>query len=191
MVNNFIKLPPLAIVLVGMLSIGLTERSEFLPALLRHSILLVPQYLLTLIGWAVTAWFIEPRLGTDLAIPLGECNEKKGLIAAISATGFALVITGLLIAIPGAPTWSGLSFFSLVRSNSTFIIYFIFCAHAHASGIFPRIDTSCLSYRRFSDECDYINESLHDYCSDGTTAIQKECQFWNTNRPNTALLSNF
>ncbi|MFT5426177.1 MAG: aminobenzoyl-glutamate transport protein [Gammaproteobacteria bacterium] len=209
MVSNFIKFPPLAIVLVGMLGIGLAERSGFLPALLRHSILLVPQYLLTpatlflgimssmaldagyvvlppiaaalymaagrsplagiavvfagisagfsanllitaldpllsgltqtaaqiliedyqvavtanwwfmlvstivltLVGWAVTAWFVEPRLVTDhdfksdkdQAIPLEESNEKRGLIVAISATGFALVITGLLIAIPGAP----------------------------------------------------------------------------------------
>lgn len=47
MVENFIKFPPLAIVLVGMLGIGLAEKSGFLPALLRHSILLVPQSLLT------------------------------------------------------------------------------------------------------------------------------------------------
>lgn len=47
MVNNFITFPPLAIVLVGMLGIGLAERSGFLPALLRRSILLVPQSLLT------------------------------------------------------------------------------------------------------------------------------------------------
>ena len=47
MVENFIKFPPLAIVLVGMLGIGLAEKSGFLPVLLRHSILLVPQSLLT------------------------------------------------------------------------------------------------------------------------------------------------
>ena len=47
MVNNFIKFPPLAIVSVGMSGIGLAERSGFLPALLRRSIMLVPQSLLT------------------------------------------------------------------------------------------------------------------------------------------------
>ena len=47
MVSNFIKFPPLAIVLVAMLGIGLAERSGFLPALLHRSILLIPQTLLT------------------------------------------------------------------------------------------------------------------------------------------------
>lgn len=47
MVENFIKFPPLGIVLTGMLGIGMAERSGFLPALLQRAILLTPQSLLT------------------------------------------------------------------------------------------------------------------------------------------------
>ena len=47
MVENFVKFPPLGIVLVGMLGIGVAERSGFLPALLRYLMTLTPQSLLT------------------------------------------------------------------------------------------------------------------------------------------------
>ncbi len=46
-VDNFKNFPPLAIVLVGMLGIGLAERSGFLPTLLRASLSRVPPALLT------------------------------------------------------------------------------------------------------------------------------------------------
>jgi aminobenzoyl-glutamate transport protein len=47
MVENFIRFPPLAIVLVGMLGIGLAELSGLLPVLLRYLIVRVPASLLT------------------------------------------------------------------------------------------------------------------------------------------------
>ncbi len=47
MVNNFIRFPPLGIVLVGMLGIGLAEKTGLLPALLQYSITHVNQRLLT------------------------------------------------------------------------------------------------------------------------------------------------
>jgi aminobenzoyl-glutamate transport protein len=47
MVENFIRFPPLAIVLVGMLGIGLAESSGLLPALLRAIIIHTPPALLT------------------------------------------------------------------------------------------------------------------------------------------------
>ncbi len=47
MVNNFISFPPLGIVLVGMLGIGLAEKTGFLPALLHFSITHVHHRLLT------------------------------------------------------------------------------------------------------------------------------------------------
>jgi aminobenzoyl-glutamate transport protein len=47
MVNNFIRFPPLGIVLVGMLGIGLAEKTGFLPALLQFSITHVNKRLLT------------------------------------------------------------------------------------------------------------------------------------------------
>lgn len=47
MVNNFITFPPLGIVLVGMLGIGLAEKTGLLPALLQFSITHVSQKLLT------------------------------------------------------------------------------------------------------------------------------------------------
>lgn len=47
MVENFITFPPLGIVLVGMLGIGMAERSGLLPALLSSSIKRIPGQLLT------------------------------------------------------------------------------------------------------------------------------------------------
>ncbi len=47
MVDNFIRFPPLGIVLVGMLGIGLAEKTGLLPALLQFSITHVNQRLLT------------------------------------------------------------------------------------------------------------------------------------------------
>ncbi len=47
MVKNFISFPPLGIVLVGMLGIGLAEKTGFLPALLHFSITHVHKRLLT------------------------------------------------------------------------------------------------------------------------------------------------
>jgi aminobenzoyl-glutamate transport protein len=232
MVSNFIKFPPLAIVLVGMLGIGLAERSGFLPALLRRSILLVPQslltpatiflgimssmaldagyvvlppiaaalyiaagrspltgiaavfagisagfcenflitaldqllsgltqaaaqilvedylvavtanwwfmsastILLTLVGWAVTAWFVEPRMGLDhdlvtdkdQAPGLDNCNENKALIHAILATFIALIITGLLITIPGAPLYGAGSHFSRWIEATVPLLFILF-----------------------------------------------------------------
>jgi aminobenzoyl-glutamate transport protein len=47
MVSNFIEFPPLGIVLVGMLGIGLAERTGFVSALLKATLLAVPAPLLT------------------------------------------------------------------------------------------------------------------------------------------------
>ena len=47
MVNNFIEFPPLGVVLVGMLGIGLAERTGFIGALLKAVLLAVPSRLLT------------------------------------------------------------------------------------------------------------------------------------------------
>jgi aminobenzoyl-glutamate transport protein len=47
MVDNFINFPPLGIVLVGMLGIGLAERSGFIGAVLKAVMLVVPKRLLT------------------------------------------------------------------------------------------------------------------------------------------------
>ncbi len=47
LVENFIRFPPLAIVLVGMLGIGMAERTGLLPALLRYVMAITPQMLLT------------------------------------------------------------------------------------------------------------------------------------------------
>lgn len=47
LVKNFIQFPPLGIVLVGMLGIGLAEKSGFLPSLLKELALRIPPSLLT------------------------------------------------------------------------------------------------------------------------------------------------
>lgn len=71
---------------------------------------------LTLIGWGVTAWFVEPRLSARSALHGGpggamsddqdtrlDTDERRGLIVtglAVLAVGLAMV---LLIEVPGAP----------------------------------------------------------------------------------------
>ena len=47
MVDNFINFPPLGVVLVGMLGIGLAERTGFIGAVLKAMMLVVPKSLLT------------------------------------------------------------------------------------------------------------------------------------------------
>jgi len=47
MIENFINFPPLGLVLVGMLGIGIAERSGLLAALLSRSMILMPEGLLT------------------------------------------------------------------------------------------------------------------------------------------------
>jgi len=107
MVSNFIKFPPLAIVLVGMLGIGLAERSGFLPALLRRSILLVPQSLLTpatiflgiMSSMALDAGYVVlPPIAAALYIAAGRSplTGIAAVFAGISA-GFSanLLITAL------------------------------------------------------------------------------------------------
>jgi len=98
--------------------------------------MLASTILLTLVGWAVTAWFVEPRVGLDhdlvtdkdQLINLEDSNEKKGLIRAILATGIALIITALFITIPGAPLYGAGSHFSRWIEATVpllFILFFI------------------------------------------------------------------
>lgn len=107
MVENFIKFPPLAIVLVGMLGIGLAEKSGFLPALLRHSILLVPQSLLTpatiflgiMSSMALDAGYVVlPPIAAALYIAAGR-SPLAGIAAVFAgiSAGFSanLLITAL------------------------------------------------------------------------------------------------
>ncbi len=47
LVENFVRFPPLGIVLVGMLGIGLAERSGLIPALLQHALARAPAALMT------------------------------------------------------------------------------------------------------------------------------------------------
>lgn len=73
--------------------------------------LIASTFVLTLAGWGVTAWIVEPRLAADR---LGETTlvqtsealtqtEKRGLkLAGVSCVAILAVIAGL-IAIPGAP----------------------------------------------------------------------------------------
>lgn len=98
--------------------------------------MLASTILLTVVGWAVTAWFVEPRVGLDhdlvtdkdQLLNLEDSNEKKGLIRAILATGIALIITALFITIPGAPLYGAGSHFSRWIEATVpllFILFFI------------------------------------------------------------------
>ncbi|MEE9574842.1 MAG: AbgT family transporter, partial [Gammaproteobacteria bacterium] len=107
MVSNFIKFPPLAIVLVGMLGIGLAERSGFLPALLHRSILLIPKSLLTpatiflsiMSSMALDAGYVVlPPIAAALYIAAGR-SPLTGIAVAFAgiSAGFSanLLITAL------------------------------------------------------------------------------------------------
>ncbi len=100
--------------------------------------MLVSTILLTLVGWAVTAWFVEPRLGTEhdnqhmtpadthLDAKAEDRNEKKGLIHAMVAVSIALIITGLLIMIPGAPLHGTGSHFSRWIEATVPLLFILF-----------------------------------------------------------------
>lgn len=62
MVDNFVNFPPLGVVLVGMLGIGLAEKSGFIGTLLKAVMLVVPKSLLTP---AMIFLGIMSSLGTD------------------------------------------------------------------------------------------------------------------------------
>jgi len=96
--------------------------------------MLASTILLTLVGWAVTAWFVEPRVeldhelvaDKDQLINLENSNEKKGLIHAILATGIALIITALFITIPGAPLYGAGSHFSRWIEATVPLLFILF-----------------------------------------------------------------
>lgn len=107
LVTNFRDFPPLAIVLVGMLGIGLAERSGFLPVLLRASLARVPSRWLTPLvifagvnsSLAVDAGYVVlPPIAAALFQAAGR-SPIAGLAAAFAgvAGGFGanLVPTGL------------------------------------------------------------------------------------------------
>ncbi len=94
MVENFIRFPPLAIVLVGMLGIGMAERTGLLPALLRYLMLITPRQLLT----PVTLFLgIMSSLGLDAGyVVLPPIAAAMYLAAGRSPlTGIATVFAGV------------------------------------------------------------------------------------------------
>jgi len=106
-VDNFKNFPPLAIVLVGMLGIGLAERTGFLPALLRASLLRAPAALLTPAVFGVgvlssitldAGYVVLPPIAATLYRAVGR-SPLAGLAAVFAgvSAGFSanLFITGL------------------------------------------------------------------------------------------------
>jgi len=107
LVDNFVRFPPLGLVLVGLLGIGLAERSGLLPALLRRAIgaapapLLVPATVFVgiLSSLALDAgYLVLPPLAAGLFLAAGR-SPLTGIAAATAGVtaGFSanLVITGL------------------------------------------------------------------------------------------------
>ncbi len=107
LVQNFIQFPPLGIVLVGMLGIGMAERSGLLPALLSSSIQKVPMTLLTpatifigiISSVALDAGYVVlPPLVAALYLSLGR-SPVAGIAATFAgvSAGFSanLIITAL------------------------------------------------------------------------------------------------
>lgn len=121
LIENFIRFPPLAIVLVGMLGIGLAERSGLLPALLRALILRTPARLLTpavvFLGIMSSlgldaGYVILPPLAAGLYLAAGRA-PLAGVAAAFAgvSAGFSanLLITALDALLAGL-TQAGASF---------------------------------------------------------------------------------
>ena len=107
LVENFINFPPLGIVLVGMLGIGLAEHSGLLPALFRRTMSKIPSYYLTpasvfigiLSSLAMDAGYIVlPPLAAAIYAAAGR-SPLAGIAAVVAgiAAGFSanLVITTL------------------------------------------------------------------------------------------------
>ncbi len=107
MVENFVTFPPLGIVLVAMLGIGLAERSGLLPALIGRALRVTPQHLLTpsvvfigiLSSMTLDAGYVVlPPLAAALYHAAGR-PPLAGLAAAFAgvSAGFSanLFITGL------------------------------------------------------------------------------------------------
>ena len=103
MVKNFINFPPLGIVLVGMLGIGLAEKTGFLPALLQFSITHVHQRLLTpatmLLGILSS---IEWDAGYVVLVPLA---------AAIYIAAGRSLLTGIAVSFAGVSAGFSANFF--------------------------------------------------------------------------------
>jgi aminobenzoyl-glutamate transport protein len=106
-VENFVRFPPLGLVLVAMLGIGLAERSGLLPALIERSLGGVPQALVTpallLVGIMSSltldaGYVVLPPLAAALYASLGR-SPLAGIAVAFAgvSAGFSanLVITGL------------------------------------------------------------------------------------------------
>jgi aminobenzoyl-glutamate transport protein len=107
MVENFIKFPPLGIVLVGMLGIGMAERSGLLPALLEfitthtHSSLLTPTMIFLGIMSSVAldaGYVVLPPIAAALYLAAGR-SPLTGIAAVFAgvSAGFSanLVITAI------------------------------------------------------------------------------------------------
>jgi len=105
--------------------------------------MLVSTILLTSVGWAVTAWFVEPRLEPTQGMntknlftndeqvkpvenQLEYPGEKKGLIHALVALSVALIIVSLLIIIPGAPLYGAGSHFSRWIEATVPLLFILF-----------------------------------------------------------------
>jgi aminobenzoyl-glutamate transport protein len=107
MVENFVRFPPLGLVLVAMLGIGVAERSGLLPALIERSMGRVPHGLVTpvllLVGILSSltldaGYVVLPPLAAALYATLGR-SPVAGIAVAFAgvSAGFSanLVITGL------------------------------------------------------------------------------------------------
>lgn len=107
MVGNFINFPPLGVVLVGMLGIGLAERTGFIPSLLKGAMLIVPKRLLTpamvFLGIMSSAgvdagYVVLPPIAAMLYVSVGR-SPLAGIAAVFAgvSAGFNanLLITGL------------------------------------------------------------------------------------------------
>ena len=115
MVDNFINFPPLGLVLVGMLGIGIAERSGFIPALLRRGMTIVPSYILTptmvflgiMSSLALDAGYIVlPPLAAALYYAMGR-HPLAGLAAVFAGVSAGFSANLLITAID--PLLSGLS----------------------------------------------------------------------------------
>ena len=109
----------------------------------------VSAVLLTLVGWSVSALFVEPRLASDLNINNAPSSaaqtsdkERKALRAALASIAVLLVLLGIAIAIPDAPlAGEGARFARWIEATVPLIFLFFFVpgvVYGFVSGTFRR-----------------------------------------------------
>lgn len=140
MVNNFVSFPPLGLVLVVMLGVGLAESTGLVATFMRRIVFAAPQklilptiVLIAIIGNAAAdaAVIVLPPIAAMIYYTLGK-NPIVGLVAAYAAVagGFSanLIITSLDVLLAGFTESSAQIIDPSYKANPAMNFYFVFAS---------------------------------------------------------------